>query len=1167
MTTNSGPSKLSRPVPFTPKKTLTGSTSMDRITRATVTPAPTLLASTHKKYKAPITSDVKSRLRNQPSKPATLAPIPSSRPSSPTKSDNGRPRTPGTPKRGTTPDPSLVRATSEMDVTNVDPEQVLVDFQNVEPEDVSIGELDEAWLKTVQAEHGKEDKVMVSVRLRPGGGKTAWQPSVSTNSIHLDPVHAKTPTSFTFDAVLTGSANKPIFTTVARSHVVAAMEGFNAVVFAYGQTASGKTYTLSGSESEPGIIPRAMRQVFSHIRRTETREYLLRCSYLEIYNEQIHDLLAPPGAPNKVELQGGSVGGEITLAPLREEVIISIKGVQDVLKRGESHRRTACTDWNERSSRSHSVFRLVIESRERADGSAPASGRATPSGRQTPGHGTNHGGPRLQSRDGRSVQTSVLSLIDLAGSEKATSDKERTREGKYINTSLLTLGSVIGKLSDNATKQKNDHIPFRDSKLTRLLQPSLSGNARISVICTINPDPSAIAESTSTLQFAKRVKGVKLHAQKKQVIDTDALIERYRKEIEDLRSRLEEKENMLENSGVDDDSKEGDETKVSKLVKAKKRRMSAQEKADENQAMHDLQSRIKQLTKLILTSQTVSEESAGGSGEASRPVSPVKVDFDLSPYELQQQLLTARLQLSSQATQILSLEAALEAAQAIKESSTPAELESANSSSSDESSKESDRERLLQDQASMIEEQGRRIRYLEDQSSSQLSAPGEREDLVRQLDDEKRKTEEKERWADELVQQLDKERRSRIQLEDERRALRAFVSKFDSLGLGSTIPGSNSNSSTPMGSPVGAGRRRSSATFGIGFPSVLSSSEIGAGRRRRSSAFGVASSSLRQPLFPTSDSFSSSSGSLSGSSSTTSLTTASSASSLYSISSNTSPQTMSKPPVLVHRDSRDSLGLGMNLQLSETNESPLRLPDSYHFSNMPSLLEQKPAWAVSSGGGGGGGGVGDISFEDDEEEVESILGLGSRVPSVVGGMKSATTFGVGKGTVRFSPSVDVWGGDGKENDEKEAESILGLGSRVPSVVGGMKSATTSGVGKGTVRFSPSVDVRGEMGKRMSRRCKMQKGYDQCFFFLSSNSILQARTAVSSSVFFSSAWFTYMHLYMFLLNVVVHHAPGSVPSFCFRCHLNVAYKPHVAGYVYRIGMVIFPWKKETVQKFH
>jgi len=213
------------------------------------------------------------------------------------------------------------------------------------------------------------------------------------------------------------------------------MEGYNAVIFAYGQTASGKTFTLSGDDAEPGIIPRAMRDVFGHIKRTPEREYLLRCSYLEIYNETVIDLLAPPmmAKANQVQIQGGA-GGDVILTPLREEVVTSLKGVKDVLKRGESHRRTACTDWNERSSRSHSVFRLVIESRERGPSlpsddddddfpSTPAlNGRQTPgfTGRQTPGLGGRQtpglngrqtpglGGPRLQARGGRSVQTSVL---------------------------------------------------------------------------------------------------------------------------------------------------------------------------------------------------------------------------------------------------------------------------------------------------------------------------------------------------------------------------------------------------------------------------------------------------------------------------------------------------------------------------------------------------------------------------------------------------------------------------------------------------------------------------------------------------------------------------------------------------------------------------------------
>jgi centromeric protein E len=181
------------------------------------------------------------------------------------------------------------------------------------------------------------------------------------------------------------------------------MEGFNSVVFAYGQTASGKTFTLSGTEDEPGIIPRAMKDIFAFIRRTPTREYLLRCSYLEIYNENINDLLAPLSSPSQVQIQG--TGNNIWLAPLREEVVTSLKEMREVIKRGEGNRRTASTDWNERSSRSHSVFRVTIESRERGEGLNSSEN----SGRQTPGHcPPTPGGPRLQAIGGRSVQTSTL---------------------------------------------------------------------------------------------------------------------------------------------------------------------------------------------------------------------------------------------------------------------------------------------------------------------------------------------------------------------------------------------------------------------------------------------------------------------------------------------------------------------------------------------------------------------------------------------------------------------------------------------------------------------------------------------------------------------------------------------------------------------------------------
>ncbi|KAI5981227.1 kinesin motor domain-containing protein [Pisolithus orientalis] len=532
------------------------------------------------------------------------------------------------------------------------------------------------------------------------------------------------------------------------------MEGYNAVIFAYGQTASGKTFTLSGNEDQPGIIPRAMKDVFAHIRRTSTREYLLRCSYLEIYNETIYDLLAPPSvaATQPVQLIGQGI-----LSPLREEVVTSLKSVREVMERGERHRRTASTDWNERSSRSHSVFRLVIESRERGEGKPEASGRQTPGLRPpTPG------GTRLQTIGGRSVQMSVLSLIDLAGSEEATSDKERTREGKYINTSLLTLGSVIGTLAENAAKNKTDHVPYRNSKLTRLLQPSLSGDARISVVCTVNPDANAVTETTSTLGFAARIKRVQLHAKKKEVVDTEALIERYRKEIEELKRKLAEREAE---------------------APARNRRLSAREQVDESKAMRDLNSRIQQLTKLILTSQSVDENK----GDESRPASPSKVDFDMSPYQLQQELLATRRQIESQSNQILSLEAALLARPEISPDAP-----------------ESEKDKLIAEQQKTIRELEIVVRGYEDNLGEPLRQV--KEDVEREwgerLQAEVQKREEKEAWATELVRQLEKEKRARTKLEEERRALAAFVSKFDSLGLGA---GSNLSSKLKPAKPTPGG--------------------------------------------------------------------------------------------------------------------------------------------------------------------------------------------------------------------------------------------------------------------------------------------------------------------------------------------------------------------------
>ncbi|KAG8689833.1 Kinesin-like protein kip2 [Ceratobasidium sp. 423] len=263
----------------------------------------------------------------------------------------------------------------------------VVDWQNVQDADISA----DLSLGDISIEQNAEDKVLVTVRVKPSGAETeadkamreAWNVNLEKKSLKLKEHYVRPggPAAGEFYygvythpyEVLTGTDNKAVYASTAKAHVRAAMDGYNAVVFAYGQTASGKTFTLSGSEAQPGIIPRAMRDVFGYIKKHPDREFLLRASYLEIYNEQIYDLLAPAGAATTVALQG--VGNNVYLSGVREEPITSFKSVKEVLERGDAGRRTASTDWNERSSRSHSVFRLLqqdlltarrtIESQER----------------------------------------------------------------------------------------------------------------------------------------------------------------------------------------------------------------------------------------------------------------------------------------------------------------------------------------------------------------------------------------------------------------------------------------------------------------------------------------------------------------------------------------------------------------------------------------------------------------------------------------------------------------------------------------------------------------------------------------------------------------------------------------------------------------------------------
>lgn len=296
------------------------------------------------------------------------------------------------------------------------------------------------------------------------------------------------------------------------------MEGYHGTVFAYGMTGSGKTHSMQGTDSEPGIIPNAVTDIFAFIRLTPSREFLLRVSYLEIFNERIYDLLTQTGIQSDtqqetIKLREDSKRG-VYASPLKEEIVQTPAQLLRIISQGHQVRRTSSTQYNARSSRSHAVIQIVIESRERRSSSDSCANN------------------RLGLVTSSGFRVSTLNLIDLAGSERASDCKERRAEGGHINKSLLTLGTIISRLTGNKGKDANQHLPYRDSKLTRLLQSALSGNSLISILCTVQLSSGGTVaanytqETLSTLKFAARARNnIVSHAKRIEVeLDSRALL-------------------------------------------------------------------------------------------------------------------------------------------------------------------------------------------------------------------------------------------------------------------------------------------------------------------------------------------------------------------------------------------------------------------------------------------------------------------------------------------------------------------------------------------------------------------------------------------------------------------------------------------------------------------
>jgi hypothetical protein len=285
----------------------------------------------------------------------------------------------------------------------------------------------------------------------------------------------------------------------------AALGGFNGTIFAYGQTGSGKTWSMTGIPEQEGIIPRLNRKLFERIKEEtakKEKQFLVEASYFEIYNEIIYDLLDPTrkagtkSKENSLQIKESKALG-IYVKGLRSIVVESWEKVEGLLEQGNKMRTASATKMNARSSRSHSIFILKIQQKDVAN-------------------------PQR-------VVFAALNLVDLAGSERASKTEAtgaRLKEGANINKSLMSLGNVINALAENANHggKKKIFIPYRNSKLTRVLQNSLGGNSLCSMLATTSPALDNLEETLSTLNYANRAKMIKVEATKnEEMTQIDAL--------------------------------------------------------------------------------------------------------------------------------------------------------------------------------------------------------------------------------------------------------------------------------------------------------------------------------------------------------------------------------------------------------------------------------------------------------------------------------------------------------------------------------------------------------------------------------------------------------------------------------------------------------------------
>lgn len=382
-----------------------------------------------------------------------------------------------------------------------------------------------------------QSNVLVSVRVRPLMKhdvikKNCVRVLDSKVVVIMDPAHGdkadilrvnrNREKQYAFDYVFDSNCaqeNTYLHTTKFLIHGV--LDGFNATVFAYGQTGSGKTYTMIGTPSDPGIMVRVMDDLFTHSAaqgKGKGVQYKVSVSFLEVYNENIRDLLND--SEEYLDLREDPIKGPV-VAGITEVETKSSKEIMQLLHKGNEKRSQAATAANEVSSRSHAVLQVVVECTDKAPGVVAK------------------------------IKVGKLSLVDLAGSERAANTKNtgaRLVEGANINRSLLALGNCINALGEKGNK--GNFVPYRDSKLTRLLKDSLGGNCRTVMIANISSAESSFEETLNTLKYANRAKNIKTNVQRNE-LDVNYHISEYVQLINNLRSEINVLKNQISEPRVD----------------------------------------------------------------------------------------------------------------------------------------------------------------------------------------------------------------------------------------------------------------------------------------------------------------------------------------------------------------------------------------------------------------------------------------------------------------------------------------------------------------------------------------------------------------------------------------------------------------------------------------